>query len=273
MQNNTIRFWTRRRIELVRDLLNDLENGKPGPMQIAQRAMRPVLPKRFYKDVTVGEAEGGFAVLLDGKIAKTPAQQPLVLPKRAIAEAVAAEWAAPERDIHPSKMPLTRLANLAIDRVATEAIGIAEEIVHYASSDHVLYRAAEPKDLVAAQSKNWDPIVNWARDDLGANFALAEGINYVSQPESALASVRKEVGRYPPPFALAALASATQLAGSVLIALMLALGKLNAEQAWVAAHVDEDWNIAGWGEDLEAAQRRAARWSEFQAAAKMLALL
>ena len=258
---------------MVRDLPNDPENGKPGPMQAAQRAMRPSVPKRFYKSVTVGEAKDGFAILLDGKTAKTPAQHALVLPKTTIAEAIAQEWDAQEIKIDPSKMPLTRLANLAIDRVVHEAKGIAEEIVRYAGSDHVLYRAVEPADLVEAQKKYWNPIVEWAKNVLGAHFVLAEGINFVSQQEAAYVAVRNEIDRYPAPFALAALASATQLAGSALIALTLGRGKLTAEQAWTAAHVDEDWNIAKWGEDAEAKERRAARWSEFGAAATMLALL
>ena len=258
---------------MVRDLLGDLENNRLGPMQSVRRAMRPVLPKRFYKNAGVGEMDGSFTVLLDGKTAKTPAQQPLVLPDRTIAEAVAAEWAAQERDIEPSKMPLTRLVNLAIDRVAKESDDIAEEIVRYASSDHILYRAAEPEGLVAVQAKHWDPIVQWARDALGAHFVLAEGINFIEQPEPALALVRAEVRQYPAPFALAALASATQLAGSALIALMLACGKLEVEQAWTAAHVDEDWSVQQWGEDAEASARRAARFAEFDAAARLLRLI
>lgn len=258
---------------MVRDLLDNLENGRLGPMQAAQRAMRPVLPKRFYKNAGVGEIDGGFIVLLDGKTAKTPAQQPLVLPKRVIAEAVAAEWAAQERDIEPSKMPLTRLINLAIDRVAKEGDDIAEEIVRYASSDHILYRAAEPEGLVAIQAKHWDPIVQWALDALGAQFVLAEDVNFVAQPGPALALVRAEVGQYPAPLALAALASATQLGGSALIALMLARGKLEVEQAWTAAHVDEDWNVQQWGEDADASARRAARFAEFDASARLLRLL
>ncbi len=258
---------------MVRDLLDDLESGRPGPMQSAQRAMRPVLPKRFYKNAIVGEVESGFSVLLDGKIAKTPAQLPLVLPTRAIAEAVAAEWAAQERDIEPSKMPLTLLVNLAIDRVEKEADGIAEEIVRYASSDHVFYRAGEPEDLVALQARHWDPILTWVREELGARFVLTEGINFVAQPEAALASIRAEVARYPAPYALAALASATQLAGSALIVLMLAAGKLSTKEAWDAAHVGEDWNIQLWGEDADAAARRAARFAEFEAAARILTLL
>ena len=126
---------------------------------------------------------------------------------------------------------------------------------------------------MALQAAHWDPILEWARSALGARFILAEGVNFVAQPEAALAAVRAEAEKWPPPFALAALASLTSLAGSALIALALARGRLTAVEAWNAAHVDEDWNVRQWGEDAEAVSRRTQRFTEFEAAAKMLALL
>ena len=159
-----------------------------------------------------------------------------------------------------------------VDRVAEEAAAIRGEIVRYASSDHVLYRAGEPEGLVALQTAHWDPILEWAHSALGARFILAEGVNFVAQPEAALTAARSEAESWPPPFALAALASLTSLAGSALIALALARGRLSAVEAWNAAHVDEDWNMRQWGEDAEAVSRRAQRFAEFEAAAKMLAL-
>jgi chaperone required for assembly of F1-ATPase len=165
---------------------------------------------------------------------------------------------------------MTRLANLAIDQAGEKSTDMAEEVCRYAASDLVLYRAGEPEGLVAEQAQHWNPVLRWARDELGANFILAEGINFVTQPDTALAAVRVEVQDYPPPFALAALASVTQLTGSALIALMLAHGKLTPIAAWNAAHVDEDWNARTWGEDREAAAKRALRLAEFEAAARML---
>ena len=241
-------------------------------MKAAQRGMRPAVPKRFYKEASVEEKEDGFALLLDGKMARTPAREPLVLPTRALADAVAAEWAAQGDEIDPSKMPLTRLANFAIDRATKEAAAIREEILRYAASDHIFYRADEPEGLVALQATHWDPILEWAHRARGARFILAEGVNFVVQPDAALAAARAEVESWPPPFALAALASLTSLAGSSLIALALARGQLTPVEAWNAAHVDEDWNIRQWGEDAEATARRTQRFCEFEAAAKMLVL-
>jgi len=243
---------------------------KPGPMQAAQRAMRPPLPKRFYKTVSVAEENGSFAVLLDGKPMKTPAKRPFALPVRALAKSAAREWEQQENEIDPGTMPMTRLANLAIDCVAEKVAETADEVKRYAASDLVFYRADEPEGLVAQQEKHWDPVLRWARETLGANFAFASGVSHVAQPDSALTAVGKEIDRFAPPFALAALASVTQLTGSALIALMLAHGKLTPVAAWNAAYVDEDWNARAWGEDEEAAARRAQRLAEFEAAAKML---
>lgn len=256
---------------MIRDLSGGTNGEHSGPMQAAQRAMRPALPKRFYKTVSI-EGASSFTVLLDGKSVKTPAKQTLAVPAREMAEIVAREWEAQTSVIDPARMPMTRLVNLAIDRGGEEAEGLREEIARYAETDLVLYRAAEPEGLVVEQAKRWNPVVDWAREVLSANFVLAEGVGFVAQPEPALAVVRVEVQDYPPPFALTALASITQIAGSALIALMLARGKLAPVAAWNAAHVDEDWNTRTWGEDHEAAVRRAMRLAEFEAAVKMLLL-
>lgn len=259
---------------MIRNLLDDLENGRaPNPMEAARRAMRPPLPKRFYKEASVGERDGMFVVLLDGRLARTPSRHPLALPSRALAEAVAAEWNALGETIDPARMPLTRLVNVAIDRVANEIAAVRAEIVRYAGSDLLCYRAGSPAGLVEAQAAAWDPVLDWARETFGARFTLAEGVTFAAQPAESVAAIRAQVARYAPPFALAALATATAITGSVLLALALARGRLSADEAWAAAHVDEQWNAGQWGEDIEAKRRLAARRAEFDAAAKVLALL
>lgn len=258
---------------MIRNLLDDLENGRaPNPMEAARRAMRPPLPKRFYKEASVGERDGMFVVLLDGRLARTPARHPLALPSRALAEAIAAEWNALGETIDPARMPLTRLVNVAIDRVANEIAAVRAEIVRYAGSDLLCYRAGEPVELAAAQAAAWDPVLEWMRETFGVRFVLTAGVRFVDQPEEVIARVREEVETLAAPFALAALATATALTGSALLALALARRRLSPDEVWAAAHVDEDWNIAQWGEDAETARRRAARRAEFDAAAKMLEL-
>lgn len=249
--------------------MSDEEN----PMKRAQAAMRAALPKRFYKNASVGDIAGAYAVLLDGRPAKTPARNALALPNAAIAAAVAAEWNAIESVIDPVHLPLTRLANLAIDAISNSPEPVVDEIVQYAASDLVFYRAEGPEDLVSLQNERWNPVVEWASSHMGVRFLLAEGVVHVAQRDDALAAVRAEANKLAKPFALAAVASATNIGGSALIALALAQGVLSGDEAWNAAHVDEQWNISQWGEDEEAQRRLAARHSEYSAAAKMLSLL
>jgi chaperone required for assembly of F1-ATPase len=254
----------------MREFLEEIESNQPlDPSEAARRAVRPQLRKRFYKEATVAEGEGGFAVLLDGKGVRTPARRPLAAPTRALAQALADEWNAQTDLIDPAKMPLTRLANAIIDGVADAPAPVADEIAKYLGSDLLFYRAGEPAGLVAQQAKHWDPVLAWAQDALGARFMLAEGVMHVAQPERALAAARAAIPT--DPWRLGAMQVVTALTGSALLALALATGKLSAEEAWTAAHVDEDWQSAQWGEDPLARQRRDFRWSEMQAAAKVLA--
>ncbi len=228
--------------------------------------------KRFYKQAGFEAGEGGFALTLDGRKARTPGRAPLALPTRPLAEAVAAEWEAQGDSVDPTTMPLTRLANSTIDGVAPRAEEVRADLVRYAGSDLVVYRAAEPEKLVTEQAAAWDPIHAWAHDELGAHFVLSEGVMFVEQPEGALSAIRAELARESSPFALAALHVMTTLTGSVLIALMHAAGRLSVEEAWRAAHADEFFQESRWGEDYEAAERRSRREAEFRAASRFLAL-
>ena len=238
-------------------------------MQAAQRSMRPQLPKRFYAEASAKPHEAGFAVFLDGRLARTPGRHPLAAPRRLLAEALAAEWAAQGERIDPATMPLTRLANAAIDRVAGEMAAVAADIVKYAASDLVCYRAAEPQSLADRQEEIWSPLLAWAKDALGARFALAAGIMPVAQDAATLAAIGRAVAPFDA-FRLTALHATTTLTGSAVIALAVARGRLSAEEAWRAAHVDEDWQMSQWGADETAMASRALRWRDMQAAALIL---
>jgi chaperone required for assembly of F1-ATPase len=242
------------------------------PMRAAQANMRPPALRRFYKRVDVAAADGGgFALRLDGRGARTPGKRPLVAPTRAVAELIAAEWAGQGETIEPMAMPATRLANSAIDGVADALAETRAEIARYAAADLVCYRAEAPAALVALQAEAYDPALAWAREKLGARFVVTVGVAHVAQPEAALAAARSAVEAYADPFAVAALHVTTSLTGSLLLALMTAKGALTPQAAWRAAHVDEDFQIARWGEDEEATARRAARWRDFEAAARVMA--
>lgn len=240
-----------------------------GPMQAAQRLMRPELPKRFYKSVDVAEQEGGYAVLLDGRSVRTPAKNVVLVPYRGLAEAMAEEWRAQTEFIDPSCMPLTKLVNSALDGVARQAQAVRAEIVKYAGSDLLCYRAGGPDRLVERQNACWNPVLAWARAQLGEGFTLAEGVMFVEQPRAVLDNLDRALEEADT-FQLAALNTVTTLTGSAILAFALYRGELSADEAWKAAHVDEDWTIELWGEDEEAQQRRAARYQEMAAAASVI---
>lgn len=231
------------------------------------------LPKRFYEDATVGAAKDRqFPVLLDGRSVKTPRKSALQLPTEALAQAVAAEWQAQVERIDPTLMPLTRLANTAIDAVTGQEVEVRADVVKYIGSDLLCYRADMPQSLVVTQAKAWDPVLAWASRRLGVTFAVAHGIIHVAQaPGNALAFADAIGGL--DVFRLTSLHVMTTLTGSALLAFAVVEAKLTAEAAWSAAHIDEDFQIARWGADEEAETRRARRFAEMAAAVRLVELL
>lgn len=255
------------------DLFNmDTKDGlsDPDPVRRAQIQSKLPLPKRFYKQAAVAEHDGAFAVELDGRVVKTPARQNLSLPTRAAAQLIADEFSAQDKEIDPARMPATRLANTAIDGIVNDPQAVLEDVLRFASSDMLCYRAGSPERLVNRQTELWDPVINWAASHLGARFALAEGVMHVEQPREALGAFSAHLGAFTDPFAIASLHTITTLTGSAILALAVAKGEVSGAEAWELAHVDEDWTIEHWGEDAEAAARRAMREREMIAAVKML---
>ncbi|MGV6905401.1 MULTISPECIES: ATP12 family chaperone protein [unclassified Brucella] len=257
----------------MRDILSDLEAGKQlsdeNPIVRAQKQMQAQLPKRFYEKAEVAESEGGFAVHMDGRPVKTPARNLLLLPTRAAAQIVADEFAAQEKLIDPGKMPATRLVNTAIDGIAQDPQAVFEDILRFAGTDMLCYRADSPQELVSRQTENWDPLIDWM-ESLGARFALAEGVMHVEQPREAIAAFSVHMAGFKDPLALAALHTMTTLMGSAIIALAVAKGEISAEKGWAIAHIDEDWTIEHWGSDAEAIERRKNREIEMMVAARLL---
>ncbi|MEQ1522975.1 MAG: ATP12 family protein [Aestuariivirga sp.] len=231
------------------------------------RIHRP-LPKRFYKSVAVTDQLG---IALDGRTVKTPLKAALVLPNRALAEAVAAEWDAQVDVINPHAMPLTKLANTAIDRAIPERPKIAAEILEFAGSDMVCYRAEAPVGLVLRQTAHWDPIMAWARSELNVSFAEVSTITHKRQLPAALKAMEIHITSLDP-FSFVAVHNLTTLTGSALLAAMVASGKIPLDAAWLVANVDEDWQIETWGQDAEANSRRAGRFNEFSACVRFVNL-
>jgi len=236
------------------------------PTRRAQIQMQKPLPKRFYKEVSVAEGEGGHAIHLDGRPVKTPAKNRLVAPNARLAELLHDEWANQVEVIDPRTMPVTRLVNTAIDGIAADSQAVFEDILRFAASDMLCYRADGPDNLVARQNEQWDPVIDWAAHELGARFILIEGVMPQEQPKEAIAAFAVTLGKYDSPIELAALHTVTSLTGSAILALAFAEGKITADEAWALAHLDEDWTNEHWGTDAEAEHRRAKRLEEMQAA-------
>lgn len=261
----------------MRDILEDLETGKHlsdrDPVRRAQNQMRTQLPNRFYKTVTTAETPVGHVIHLDGKPVKTPARAVMALPTAAGAQLVADEFEAQGEKIDPVTMPVMRLVNTAIDGVASDTQAVLDDILRFASSDLVCYRAGAPEGLIERQNEAWNPVIDWARQRLGARLFLTEGVIHVEQPREAIDAIGIHLKMRDEPLRLAAIHVMTSLTGSALLALAVDTGEMEADSAWAAAHVDEDWNISQWGEDAEAAARRAFRKRDMLAAAGLLKAL
>jgi chaperone required for assembly of F1-ATPase len=256
----------------MRELFDEVAGkSQLDPQEAVRRTTRGPRPKRFYKDAGFVETANGFAITLDGKNVRTQSKQQLVAPNCVLAEAIAAEWQEQPELIDPTSMPLTRLANSVIDGVTDRVDAVTDDIANYFQSDLLFYRASFPEELVALEAQHWDPVLFWAAETLNAHFMLAEGIVHVRQPDAAIATARAALPQ--DAWRVAALHIVTSITGSALLALALYARKLDADQVWAGAHVDEDWNIAQWGVDEEVAARRAARLVDFKAAVMVLEAL
>lgn len=224
--------------------------------------------KRVWKDVTIE----GRAIRLDGRALKTPARAELVLPTDALANAVADEWRAVVDTIDPRTMPLTGLANAAIDRIATDTAAFAEGLGRYAEGDLLCYRADHPAELVALQGAAWDPPLDWARSRYDVDFRVTAGIVHVAQPTQTVRRLASAVAARDA-FHLAGLAPLVTLSGSLVLALALAEGAMTEQDAWDAAELDDLWQAEQWGEDALATAAREDKRRDFRAAARFLALL
>ena len=225
--------------------------------------------RRFYQNAAVGADN---LVLLDGRPVKTPGRAPLAPPGASLAAAIVDEWNAQGETIDPRAMPLTGLANAAIDRIAPAREAFADGLAAYGGSDLLCYRADGPAPLVARQAEHWDPLLDWARSRYNIAFTVTTGITHRPQPPETVERLAAAVhARHP--FELAGLSPLVTVSGSLVIALALAEGAVGLDQAWTAAALDEQWQAGQWGEDEEAAKALAGRRRDFEAAARFLSLL
>ena len=228
--------------------------------------------KRFYENVTVLAEGDGFGVRLDGKPLRTPAKAALVLPSRALADAIAAEWRGQGVTVKLSELPLTRLASTGLDLVAARRGEIATEVARYAGTDLVCYRADYPPELARRQQTAWQPLVDWATLRYDARLEVTAGIVPVTQSPATLRAFASAVESYGN-LELAALHLATSAAGSLVVALALVEGHFDVESAFAAAQLDESFEIEQWGEDAEQTERRAALKDDMALAHRFITLL
>ncbi|MGJ8536256.1 MAG: ATP12 family chaperone protein [Parasphingopyxis sp.] len=228
--------------------------------------------KRFYDKADAVRTSDGWAVALDERTVRTPGRKPLAMASRKLADAIAAEWAGQEERIDPAAMPLTGLANAAIDRVTPAQADFAAELAEYGETDLLCYRADSPAELVANQCAAWDPLLEWAARRFDIAFETTTGIVHRPQPEATVAQLRAATEAYGP-FHLAGLSPVVRIGGSLVAALALAENAFDEDTVWAATRIDEDWQADKWGEDQVAIEARDARRREFSAGMRFLRLL
>lgn len=228
--------------------------------------------KRFWKHVAVVRSDGGWEVQLDDRPIRTPARAPLLVPTEKLAEAVGDEWRSVESDVDPRAMPLTGLANAAIDRVAPEREAFAGGLARYAEADLACYRSDWPPELVERQRGAWDELLGWARRRYDVDFSTTTGLMHVPQPQATIERLAHAVAALDP-FRLAALSPLVTIGGSLIAALAVLEKAIRAEAAWDSVSVDERWQLEQWGADTEAAAALENRRRDFMAAARFLELL
>lgn len=228
-------------------------------------------PRRFWTAAAAEPSGGAWAIRLDGRAVRTPLRTEVAVPSRALAEAMAAEWAAQGEQVDPTTMPLTRAANATLDKVIPQKAEVAAMLVDYGGTDLVAYRAEAPEGLARRQARAWDPLVDWLARR-GAPLTLATGVMPVAQPASTVAALEAEVDAVDA-WETTALHEFVTLSGSLAIGLAVLHGRLDPGAGWAASRVDETWQAERWGEDEEEAARVAAKRADFLQAHSFLTLL
>jgi len=254
----------------MRDQLDDIQKHLNDGYGRAQHLNKVELPKRFYKEVAAGPVDGGFVVTLDGRGVKTPGKKlPVVVPAAAIATEMAKEWAAQQEFINPATMPMVRLINSAVESGEEMIPAFRAEVVKFAAGDLLLYRAEGPQELVSEQELVWDKALVTVARHFGVSFQPTMGVLHQPQPQSTLDRLAEALDGESL-LVLTTLVSITGLTGSGILSIGLWHKLFTPDQVWAAAHVDEDFQISQWGQDEEAAERRAMRRVEFDTAVTVL---
>lgn len=227
--------------------------------------------KRFYKAVTVAVEGSGFRVMLDGRGLRTVGGAPQIVPAAPLAEAMAAEWSGQDEEIDPARFVFRDLADYAIDVVTPGKAAVVDELIPYAETDTLCYRAEPDEALGIRQRAVWDPLLTAAEARWDIRFVRVAGIMHRPQPEETLARLREDLATRDG-FTLAAVKNTASLAASLVLGLMAVEPGADVDALWDAANLEEDWQAELWGKDAEAQDRRARRHAAFAAAARFAAL-
>lgn len=231
--------------------------------------MKPSLKKRFWSEVAVIAKGDGLTVTLDGHTIRTPSKADLIVPTRALADAIAEEWSKQEGEIDPLTMPTTRAANAALDKVANNRDAVIEMLVEYGDTDLILYRAERPPELQKRQTEKWDDLVAWAQGQFGISLTATAGIMPIEQSADCLDAYRRYLQAFDA-FQLTGVHDLITLSGSFVIGAAVAENHLSVSEAWLAARVDEQWQQEQWGEDEDAVKAAEVKKADFVFALKLL---
>ena len=229
------------------------------------------MKKRFWTEVAVTEADTGFGLSLDSRAVKTPLKVALTVPTRGFAEQIAAEWSAVDETIDPTKMPYTRAANAAIDKLTKQKDEVVDMLADYGASDLLCYRATYPDALIAKQAEAWDPVLDWAAQRFGERLNVTAGVLPVEQPQKPLRAMKSSLSDMTE-FQLSGAHDLIAISGSLVLALAVIEGALSCSAAWSASRIDEEWQISEWGADNEAEAVTAIKKADFERAVHIFAL-
>ncbi|MGJ8529307.1 ATP12 family chaperone protein [Maritalea sp.] len=256
----------------MREILEDAQAHVEDGYGRAQKHQKQQLPKRFYKQVSVGELDGAYAILLDGRPIKTPGKVAVSVPNEELAKLIVVEWEAQEKEIDPATMPLTRLVNTIVEKGDEALEDVKAEIVKFAGNDLLAYRADTPADLVALQSKHWGDAMDVFAKRYDVSFNVIIGVMHQDQPPEVQARTAEIIASYDK-FKAFCTMSVTSITGSAILAIGMTEGLFTPEQVLTTAYVDEDYQAKQWGEDGEAIRMRAFKRQDFDAANTVLELL
>ncbi len=219
--------------------------------------------KRFWDKASAVEVEDGYSVHLDGRPVRTPGKALLTVPTLAMAEAMAAEWDAQEKEIDPNAMPFTKSANSAVDKVTPQFGDVADMLAEYAGTDLLCYRAAQPAELTERQAKEWDPLLDWCAAEFDAPLKPVTGVMFSAQPDASLSKLR-DIVHSMTPFELTGMHDLITLPGSFVIALAAIHGRADPSALWELSRLDERYQQEQWGIDDDAEEMAEIKRDAFK---------